>query len=239
MTTARVLPLFTETWADTLDPPTQAELLPGEEGAHSDLKGIRGWLLIPKMPGLWDTCWWPLKTSDLHVASWGTNKTSSAGGHRGTQALWLSVSEWLGVPWGPPQSQQGNPQGPLVSLHVELLQVLGSVGILEQMTDRDTDDLDATPQSCDGGTHGIFGSRFLDLNPSFKASGEPSPGLSFDTLEMRNSTWNSTSPGCSGLRGRVPGPGYPRLVLLNTVCVCVCVCVCVLRGLSSSQETEI
>ena len=47
---------------ETLDPESLKELLPGEEGVHPDLTGIRD-DFIPRVPGLGHTCLLFLKIS--------------------------------------------------------------------------------------------------------------------------------------------------------------------------------
>lgn len=67
------------------------------------------------------------------------------------------------------------------------------LGGLEQMTDRDTDDLDAASQSCDG-KHTAFWDQPLGWHPLPKASGEPSPGPFCEALGAESSSCLSTSP---------------------------------------------
>lgn len=67
---------------------------------------------------------------------------------------------------------------------MELLQLLGPMGGLEQVTEGDTDDLDATSQSFHGKHTGHFGGSTI-WHPFRKDSGEPSPGPCFEIKRQR------------------------------------------------------
>lgn len=79
--------------AQTLDSQPRVESPPGEKGAHLDLKGIKGQLPIPRVPGLWGTHLWSMKTYHQPKSSWGVRVISHRERDRRFQDLGLLSSQ--------------------------------------------------------------------------------------------------------------------------------------------------
>lgn len=136
--------------AQTLQPSPQVDSPLGKKGAHPDIQGSQGATPGPQVHE--DTTQWSLMASHRPVVVWDKGSFMCRMGQGNTGPGVASISEALRVPQGLPSPNRGTPWVPWLSLHMHMLHSWALWGGLEQMTDRDTDDMGAAVH--DGGIIG-------------------------------------------------------------------------------------